>query len=360
MSSSATSGRRLQGRRDHLVAAADVRDDLEVRLQREQRRERTADHRLVLGDQHADHEAAPAVGARRPHVRGHGDPQPPPAPGERPGLDGPAEGRRALAQAREARPRPATRTGRRRHRRRSRGRRPRPARRSSPVRDDADLRRRRLAVAQDVRDALADRPAEQRRRRPRGRPSGAGSTSPSIPAAASAERAPASSIASVGWRYPLTVSRTDASASRATRSTSAISAAARSGSSARTRRASSLLSAITDRLCPSVSWRSRAIRVRSSATASSARSRRAAWSSRFARPRRARANSVSEIVAAVTPTTSAGAPVGRRVTDREERRDARRRRSRRRRGARPRAGRPSRRHRSRAPSPAPRRTRPAR
>ena len=61
------------------------------------------------------------------------------------------------------------------------------------------------------------------------------------------------------------------------------------------------------------------MRARSSATASSARSRRAASSSRLARPRRATENSVSEIVAAVTPMTT---PVLQSAdeTDREERR----------------------------------------
>ena len=46
------------------------------------------------------------------------------------------------------------------------------------------------------------------------------------------------------------------------------------------------------------------MRVRSSATARSASSRRAAWSARFERPSAARENSVRQIVATVTPTVS--------------------------------------------------------
>ena len=55
-------------------------------------------------------------------------------------------------------------------------------------------------------------------------------------------------------------------------------ARARSGSPGSSRPASSLLIAISDRLWPRTSWRSRAIRLRSSATASVASSWRAAWS----------------------------------------------------------------------------------
>ena len=51
MSSNATSGRVEQRRRDHLVAAADLSDDLEVALQVEQGGQRRADQRLVVGEQ---------------------------------------------------------------------------------------------------------------------------------------------------------------------------------------------------------------------------------------------------------------------------------------------------------------------
>ena len=117
-------------------------------------------------------------------------------------------------------------------------------------------------------------------------------------------------------RYPLTVSRTDASASRATRSTSAISAAARAGLVGQHAPASSLLSAMSDRLWPSVSWRSRAIRLRSSATASSASSLRAACSSRFAAAQRRRANRVSEIVPTVDADRDPGVEIAPAREDR--------------------------------------------
>ena len=75
MSSRATSGlAALRGRR-HLVAPADLGDDLDVVLEREQRGERLADHRLVLGDQDPDgvHFATVAPSARSPRL-----PPPPP------------------------------------------------------------------------------------------------------------------------------------------------------------------------------------------------------------------------------------------------------------------------------------------
>ena len=55
MSSSATSGRGGARGVEHLVAAPDLRDDLDVGLEREQAGDRLADHRLVLGEEDADH-----------------------------------------------------------------------------------------------------------------------------------------------------------------------------------------------------------------------------------------------------------------------------------------------------------------
>ena len=74
----------------HLVAALDLGDDLDVALEREQARERAADHRLVLGDQDADH-------ARRQR---HGQPEPEPALRPRARL----ERRRAVAAPARASP----------------------------------------------------------------------------------------------------------------------------------------------------------------------------------------------------------------------------------------------------------------
>ena len=53
-SSRATSGRCPAGRGDHLVAAADLGDHLQVGLQLEQRGQRAADQGLVVGEQQAD------------------------------------------------------------------------------------------------------------------------------------------------------------------------------------------------------------------------------------------------------------------------------------------------------------------
>ena len=54
MSSSATSGAGVRRRGDHLVTAADLRHDLEVVLEVEQRGERGAHQRLVVGEQQPD------------------------------------------------------------------------------------------------------------------------------------------------------------------------------------------------------------------------------------------------------------------------------------------------------------------
>ena len=60
MSSSATSGAVRRAASSTVVAALDLGDDLDVVLEREQARERAAHHRLVLGDQDADHGARAA------------------------------------------------------------------------------------------------------------------------------------------------------------------------------------------------------------------------------------------------------------------------------------------------------------
>ena len=48
-------GADLEGRGHDLVAAGDVRDDLEIKLEAQQRDDRAADERLVLGDEDPDH-----------------------------------------------------------------------------------------------------------------------------------------------------------------------------------------------------------------------------------------------------------------------------------------------------------------
>ena len=75
MSSSATSGRVRRAAAEHLVAALDLGHDLDVALQGEQARERSAHHGLVLGDQDADHGVASGTLSRRrkpPSGRGAG------------------------------------------------------------------------------------------------------------------------------------------------------------------------------------------------------------------------------------------------------------------------------------------------
>ena len=92
MSSSATSACRCAGGLEHEVAALDLGDDLDVVLEREQAGERAAHHRLVLGDQDADH----ALERQR-------EPQAEAAPGSRPGLERAVQAARPLGEAGEAR-----------------------------------------------------------------------------------------------------------------------------------------------------------------------------------------------------------------------------------------------------------------
>src|SRR5262249_54741577 len=77
----------------HLVAAPDLRDHLDVELELEQRRERLAHHRLVLGDEDADHASGTSTRRRKPPPSGSG-----PASTEPP--------RRLARSRRPARPRP--------------------------------------------------------------------------------------------------------------------------------------------------------------------------------------------------------------------------------------------------------------
>ena len=115
-SSRATSGPVLAGRGDHLVAPADLGDDLEVGLQVEQRGQRAADQRLVVGEQQPD---------RRGHA-GTVDPEHEAAAlGPAPTVTAAAGRRGPLAQAGRARARPAPVADR-------------PARRSAPVVGDLD------------------------------------------------------------------------------------------------------------------------------------------------------------------------------------------------------------------------------
>ena len=103
-------------RGEDLVAALDLGDDLDVVLEREQARERAAHHRLVLGDQDADHvPARGTVSLRR---------KPPPGAGA--GLEV-RRGARCARSASPVRPLPAPRPWpprRRRPRSRARPRRP--------------------------------------------------------------------------------------------------------------------------------------------------------------------------------------------------------------------------------------------
>ena len=148
----------LERPRHDLVPAADLGDDVEVGLEGKQRRERAAHHRLVLGEQHPDHVAASPTG----DGTGTATRSRKPAAGDRARLEAATERGRPLAQPGEARAGAA---------------RPgvaglvRPAVRAvvfdldpanAAVDDHADARGRRVAVAQDVRDALPDRPAEDR------------------------------------------------------------------------------------------------------------------------------------------------------------------------------------------------------
>ena len=278
MSSRATSGRALERRGTTSSPRATSATTSRSRSSAEQRHDRAADERLVLGER----------GRRimRSAVSGDGTCEPEPAvaaAGAR------LDARRRPSATRSRRPgeagagcrRRAPRSSpRRRPRRRStrvvRGSRPR---RPSVVPDAGSRAGPAGAVAEDVRDALADRPAEDRVGGRRQRLPARARPRPSIPAAASAERG----AGQLGRRGSAGGSRRSSRGPpRATRGRPAGRRPSRPGPGRIVRQraapASSLFRAMTERLWPSVSWRSRAIRARSSATASRASSWRAATS----------------------------------------------------------------------------------
>ena len=152
-SSSATSGRCSRTAATTASPRADLGDDLEVRLEAEQRGERAADERLVVGQQQPDH------GRDRPTARSRGL--------ERPVVT-------TVAPAAAARSRsPAQPVARRPWRRRG----PPPSSATSTlVGVEPDRAGARAAVPDHVGDALADGPGEQlaQRRRARRRRSWAG------------------------------------------------------------------------------------------------------------------------------------------------------------------------------------------
>ena len=205
-SSRATSARARTAAATTSSPRADLGDHLEVGLQVEQRGQRAADQGLVVGEQQPDHAARPPAAGSRPRARG-------PISTRRAGRRGP------LAQPGQARAAA----------RRSAGAAPVVARprRSRP--DSATPHRVARRVPHHVGDALAHRPGEQlpvagraRRRRRSGR-------SAAMPAAV--ERLPGGGELAGqrdAARCPTTVARTSASASRASRSTSATSVRARS------------------------------------------------------------------------------------------------------------------------------------
>src|SRR3954452_21438604 len=253
------------------VAPADLGDPLQVLLEVEQRAQGAADHGLVLGDEHPDHDAA--TGDRAGAGRGTTARSRKPRPGAAPhSTDPPSARTRSVSPAR---PLPVPPVG------------PRPSSvtvssmtgeaapssgsPSSTVTACAPLCRSTLVVASRTTQPSTASTLP-------GRGGTADGALSAMPAADSAERASASAWAQLTWRYPLTASRTSASARRAAASTSAISSRARAGSRSASRPASWLFSAISDRLWPSRSCRSRAKRSRSSATALRASSSRASVS----------------------------------------------------------------------------------
>ena len=146
MSSSATSGARGARRVEHLVAAPDLRRRPRCPPRARAGRERAAHHRLVLGEQDADH-ARPPSGTRHPQ----------PEAAVR------ARRRASTAADRAARAR-AARPGRCRRRRRRPRRAPSSTISSAAVaaRLDADLAWRAPLWRIDVRRALAHRPGQHR------------------------------------------------------------------------------------------------------------------------------------------------------------------------------------------------------
>ena len=261
MSSSATSGAARPRRGQHLVAAVDLGDDLDVVLEREQasrarRAPSPGPRRSARGSCARRSGTARRAAGSRPRA------------GRRPRA---CRARAAPRSRRPSRPLPPWSSPRRRgRRRRSRAR---ALARSARMRIS---QWRAPAVADDVRRALAHRPGEhgvdlgrQRRRR-------VGELAARCRPRSSAARAPGELVGERRARGSrLTASRTSASASRGdVLDLVQLARRARRVAVEQPRRASSLLSAITDRLWPSRSCRSRAMRSRSSATASVASSSR--------------------------------------------------------------------------------------
>ena len=150
----------VKGRREHLVPARRLGDDLDVLFQREQGRERSAHHRLVLGEQHADgHRRFSSSASWSASGKLHAQAEP--ASGQRARLEAPPRRTSATRSARPERPLPPSCSPVRSSRRR----RPRPsslisAWTASVVARDADGAAARAAVADDVGRPLAHRPGQ--------------------------------------------------------------------------------------------------------------------------------------------------------------------------------------------------------
>src|SRR5580704_15431169 len=281
-----------QRRRRHLVATAYLGDDLDVVLERQQRRQGLADHLLVFGDQHPDGShvvtvtpaAAETTGAigtvatrQKPCALGRSS-RPPPTAHSRSDIPcrpvpAPAwisAGRSGSAASSPGHPRPSSRTWS-----------------ESVCVSSWRMRRMEQFFAPEWRITFVT--ASRRHQASAASASGlnvpdssvsSGSSCGAIPALSRAVRAVIVSTASVGRRYPLIASRMSCRVCRLTAATCWISSATRSlsgpsGSRSSSRAATSDLSVIMDSDWPVRSCMSLASRSRSSLAACFATSSRA-------------------------------------------------------------------------------------
>src|SRR6266699_5788173 len=246
----------------HLIAPRDFSNYLDILLQAEQSRERSAHHRLIFRQEDPYHNRSSSDGSTWPGTGSSTRRRKPSLPAVR---NGPASIRPPYELTRSLRPE-------------------RPLPILAFATSNCRLRGPSLITsAQTVLFSWVSRMEQRRARLCRitlvtpsrtvqaSTASVEGSSSPAecstwhaTPAAERICRAPSSSLSSRGCRYPATASRTSRKVWRAARSTSRISWIARAGSCSTRRPASSLLSVIMDRVCPSRSWRSRDRRCRSS------------------------------------------------------------------------------------------------
>ena len=299
MSISTTSGRRRRGLGDGVLAVARLADDGRLRLRLEDLAQPDADERLVVGDQDAGHRIGSSTRTAKPPL------------GAAAGVEAAAVERDTLAHPDQAVP-----AARRRPRQL-----PAPSSTISSSSEsgavaDADGGVRLAGVLERVRQRLLHDPVGRQLdpdrklaalARRRGAPRGGPPRAPA-PRASAGRRAPAAARA--GRLHRCAASRPggasrSARRGRSARSSPAPRASSRSSPSS-TRRSAPACTTIIETLCAIASCSSRAIRARSSTTASRAarsRSRSASWARRSRSPTTRRTSTITTSV--VTPNCSA-------------------------------------------------------